>query len=84
MKELKSPNLMSLISHIIVVQYLVHILQDQLLETAADAELATADAKDSLSCIKTMKECGPPVIERMITMLKSASNTIPTPRITRG
>ena len=66
------------------VYYLVHILQDQLLETTADAELATADAKDSLSCIKTMKECGPPVIERMINTLKAASDTIPTSRLTRG
>ena len=70
--------------HVIAVQYLVHILQDQLLETTVDAELATADAKDCLSCVKTMKECGPPVIGRMINMLKTASDTIPKSRLTRG
>lgn len=59
-------------------------LNAQLEEMTGDAELATADAKDCLSSLQTMKECGPPVIEHMIKVLNSASNTIPVRRSMRG
>lgn len=59
-------------------------MKDRITEATGDVDLAMADVKDSLSCIKSMKECGPPVIERMIKMLESASNQIPTNRQSRG
>lgn len=58
-------------------------LKSQLVESIVDAELATADAKDALGSVRTMKECGPTVIEHMIKTLQSASNTIPALRQSR-
>ncbi|KAI5079201.1 hypothetical protein GOP47_0006872 [Adiantum capillus-veneris] len=59
-------------------------VKHQITEATASADLATADVKDSLSCIKSMKDCGPPVIERMIKTLQTASTQIPTNHQSRG
>ncbi|KAH7438898.1 hypothetical protein KP509_04G035900 [Ceratopteris richardii] len=56
----------------------------QIKELTAGADLATADVKDSSSCIKGIKEFGPPIIEKMIKMLQTAGNQIPTNRHSRG
>ncbi|MCO5568970.1 hypothetical protein L7F22_022674 [Adiantum nelumboides] len=66
-----------------VVPSLLNV-KHQITEARASAVLATAHVKDSLSCIKGMKDCGPLVVKRMIKSLQTASTQIPTNRQSRG
>ncbi|MCO5601519.1 hypothetical protein L7F22_055641 [Adiantum nelumboides] len=59
-------------------------MKHQITEAIASADLATANVKDSLSCIKSTKGCGSFVIEGMIKSLQIESTPIPTNRQSRG
>ncbi|MCO5611088.1 hypothetical protein L7F22_065338 [Adiantum nelumboides] len=59
-------------------------VKHQITEATTSADLATTNVKDSLSCIKSMKDCGPLVIEQMIKSLQTASTQIPTNCQSRG
>eukprot|EP00249_Psilotum_nudum_P005882 c19302_g1_i2 orf=573-1784(+) len=60
------------------------VLKTEVLDMTADAELCAANAKDALNTIKTMKDCGPPLIHQMINTINSASSLMPTLHQSRG
>ncbi len=55
-------------------------LQNKLAEDTQEALLYTEDAKDALTAIKTMKECGPPAVNSMISMLTASISLLPSLR----
>ncbi|BBM99171.1 BLOC-1 related complex subunit 8 [Marchantia polymorpha subsp. ruderalis] len=58
-------------------------LKAQIVDTTQEAEYVTQDVRDALNSVKTMKECGPAVIERMMKTLDSSLPRLPSFRQTR-
>lgn len=58
-------------------------MQAQIVDTTQEAEYVTQDVRDALNSVKTMKECGPAVIERMMKTLDSSLPRLPSFRQTR-
>ncbi|CAM6016751.1 unnamed protein product [Sphagnum balticum] len=55
-------------------------IKNKLAEDTQEALLYTEDAKDALTAIKTMKECGPPAVNSMISMLTASISLLPSLR----
>ncbi|KAL2652646.1 hypothetical protein R1flu_020774 [Riccia fluitans] len=53
-------------------------LKSQIVDATKEAEYVTQDVKDARNAVKTIKECGPPVIERMIKTLDSTLPRLPS------
>lgn len=47
-------------------------LQAQMVDNTRKVEYVTQDVKDALNSVRSMKEVGPPVVERMIKTLDSS------------
>ncbi|CAK9262646.1 unnamed protein product [Sphagnum jensenii] len=55
-------------------------VKNKLAEDTQEALLYTENAKDALTAIKTMKECGPPAVNSMISMLTASISLLPSLR----
>ncbi|KAG6547030.1 hypothetical protein Mapa_011647 [Marchantia paleacea] len=53
-------------------------LKAQIVDSTQEAEYVTQDVRDALNSVKTMKECGPAVIERMMKTLDSSLPRLPS------
>ncbi|KAL3684486.1 hypothetical protein R1sor_002508 [Riccia sorocarpa] len=53
-------------------------LKAQIVDATQEAEFVTQDVKDARNAVRAIKECGPPVIERMIKTLDSTLPRLPS------
>eukprot|EP01018_Ginkgo_biloba_P012196 Gb_36649 [translate_table: standard] len=59
-------------------------IKDKVVDTSQEAFLCTEDMNDAIISIRSMKECGPPIIERMIRNLDSSISVMSSMHQLRG